>query len=144
MPALADRVFTGRVNAILPEVNATTRTIRARIELANAHGALIPGMFATLRFVSQTATDAVLLVPSEAVIETGTRKVVMLMQGEGQFSPAEIETGRQAQGWTEVKKGLQAGQKVVLSGQFLIDSEASLKGSTTRMDGAGSVQGERK
>jgi len=137
-------LFKGRVSAILPEVNATTRTIRARIELANPRLALVPGMFATVHFLPTHAAPEVLLVPSEAVIQTGTRNVVMVMHGAGQFSAADIETGAQAHGQTEVRKGLQAGQKVVVSGQFLIDSEASLKGSTARMDDAARTQGERK
>jgi len=143
-PALSGVIFKGRVSAILPEVNATTRTIKARIELANQGAALMPGMFATVHFLPAQSAAEVLLVPSEAVIQTGTRNVVMVMQGDGQFSAVDIETGREAHGQTEVRKGLQAGQKVVVSGQFLIDSEASLKGSTERLDDGAMHQGERK
>ncbi len=130
--ALPGAVFKGKVGAILPEVNPTTRTLKARIELANPSGQLVPGMFATIAF-GPADDKAVLLVPSEAVIQTGTRTVVMVIQGDGQFLPVDIERGMEANGQTEVRKGLEAGQSVVVSGQFLIDSEASLKGSLSRM-----------
>jgi Cu(I)/Ag(I) efflux system membrane fusion protein len=131
-PALPGTVFKGRVSALLPEVNATTRTLKARIELANAGHRLTPGMFATVNF-TPAARQEVLLVPTEAVIQTGTRSVVIVAQGDGKFAPVNVETGIESGGRTEIRKGLEAGQKVVVSGQFLIDSEASLKTATTRM-----------
>ena len=73
------------------------------------------------------------MVPTEAVIQTGTRSIVMLAQGDGKFVAVDVEIGAEANGQTEIRKGLNAGQTVVISGQFLIDSEASLKGTTTRM-----------
>ncbi len=133
-PALPDTVIKGKVGAILPEVNAATRTLKARIELANPGGRLVPGMFVTVS-LSQSARKDMLLVPTEAVIQTGTRSVVMLAQGGGKFQPVEVETGAEANGQTEIRKGLEAGQQVVVSGQFLIDSEASLKGTETRLTG---------
>jgi len=134
-PALPGIVFKGKVGAVLPEVSAATRTLKARIELANTGGQLIPGMFATITFVSSRSAD-VLLVPSEAVIRTGTRSVVMLAQDGGKFQPVDVELGGEGNGQTEIRRGLTAGQKIVLSGQFLLDSEASLKGTTTRMGNA--------
>jgi len=131
--ALSGVIFTGHVNAIVPEVNPTTRTLKARIELANPHGELVPGMFATIHFLSTRPNKEVILVPSEAVIQTGTRSVILVEQAQGQYAPIDIETGNEANGQTEVKKGLVLGQKVVVSGQFLIDSEASLKGNALRM-----------
>ncbi len=131
-PALAGTVFKGRVAAILPEVSSTTRTLKARIELANPGGRLVPGMFATVRLSSAAAPEA-LFVPSEAVIQTGTRTVVMVAQGDGRFAAADVEVGSEANGQSEIRKGLEAGQKVVVSGQFLIDSEASLRATGTRM-----------
>jgi Cu(I)/Ag(I) efflux system membrane fusion protein len=133
--ALPGSVFKGKVSAILPEVSPATRTLKARIELANLNGQLVPGMFATLTFASRSGAD-VLLVPSEAVIQTGTRNVVMLAQDGGKFMPVDVELGAESNGLTEIRKGLSVGQKVVTSGQFLIDSEASLKGTTTRMGDA--------
>jgi len=131
-PALSGTVFKGKVSAIVPEVNPATRTIKARVELANPSGQLIPGMFAKVNF-APAAQKEVLLVPSEAVISTGKRTVVVVAQGDGNFAPVDVDIGLDSDGQTEIRKGLAAGQKVVVSGQFLVDSEASLKGSTTRM-----------
>jgi membrane fusion protein, copper/silver efflux system len=130
--ALPGTVFTGKVSAILPEVNPATRTIKARVELANPGGRVVPGMFATVNFTPAARKD-VLLIPSEAVIQTGRRSVVFVAQGGGRFAPVEVEVGIDHNGETEIRKGLQVGQKIVISGQFLIDSEANLKASTSRM-----------
>jgi membrane fusion protein, copper/silver efflux system len=132
--ATPNKVFKGHVEALLPDVNQSTRTIKARIVLANPDRMLRPGMFASLTFAG-TGQPA-LLVPSEAVISTGTRHVVVVVDGDGKFRPVDIEVGIEDNGQTEIRKGLAAGQKVVLSGQFLIDSEASLKGTLTRMEGS--------
>jgi Cu(I)/Ag(I) efflux system membrane fusion protein len=130
--AFPGETFNGRVGAILPEVNAATRTLKARIEVANPGGKLVPGMFASVSLAPSAARET-LIVPSEAVITTGTRSVVMVVQGDGRFAPADVEVGTEANGQTEIRKGLAAGQKVVTSGQFLIDSEASMRGSAARM-----------
>ena len=131
-PSQPGGVYKGTVNALLPEVNPMTRTLKARVELANPGNRLVPGMFATINFTPR-AQQQVLTVPTEAVIQTGKRSVVMVAQGDGKFSPVDVEIGIESNGQTEIKKGLEAGQKVVVSGQFLIDSEASLKGTTNRM-----------
>jgi len=131
-PALPGAVFKGRVSAILPDVNATTRTFKARVELANPGGRLVPGMFATVNFTPMVRKE-MLLVPTEAVIQTGTRTVVVVEQGAGKFASVDVETGIEANGQTEIRKGLEAEQKVVVSGQFLIDSEASLKSTLARL-----------
>jgi len=131
-PALPGQAFKGRVAAILPEVNPATRTLKARIEVPNAGGRLTPGMFASVDFTPSTAAAA-LVVPSEAVIQTGQRRLVIVQLDDGKFQPTDVETGAEANGQTEIRKGLAAGQKVVVSGQFLIDSESSLKGTTSRM-----------
>ncbi len=131
-PALPGTVFKGRVSSLLPDVNAATRTLKARVELANPGNRLVPGMFATISF-SSAARKEILLVPTEAVIQTGKRTVVIVAQSDGKFSPVDVETGIEDGGRTEIRKGLEAGQKVVVSGQFLIDSESSLRATTTRM-----------
>jgi len=133
--AVPGTTFKGRVNAILPEVNPATRTLKARVELANPNGKLVPGMFATVNFAPAARKEA-LLVPTEAVIRTGNRSVVIVAQGDGKFAPVDVEIGIESEGRTEIRNGLEAGQKVVVSGQFLIDSEASLRGTTTRMGDA--------
>lgn len=132
-PAAPGQEFAGRVQALLPEVDAATRTLKARLELANPGGHLVPGMFVQLRF-AQPARSKSLLVPTEAVIHTGRRSVVLLAEGDGRYRPVEVKTGLEAKGQTEVLAGLAAGQRVVLSGQFLIDSEASLRGVEARLN----------
>lgn len=122
--------FTGRVIAVLPTAQAESRTLTVRIELLNRDGRLRPGMFATVH-LGDTSRSA-LLVPSEAVIRTGKRTLVMLADGKGRFRPAEVRVGREAGGQTEILAGLAAGEKVVASGQFLLDSEASLTGIAAR------------
>jgi Cu(I)/Ag(I) efflux system membrane fusion protein len=131
--SLPGTIFKGKVGALLPQVNAATRTLQARIELSNPSGELVPGMFATISFIGDQR-NRVLLVPTEAVIQTGTRTIVMVDRGDGKFDAVDLQIGAEAKGQTQVLKGLQAGQKVVVSGQFLIDSEASLKGSIGRME----------
>lgn len=128
--AFPGEIFTGRVTAILPTAQAESRTLTVRIELANRGGRLRPGMFAQVAFAGDG--KPVLLVPSEAVIRTGTRTLVMLALADGRYRPAEVRTGREGGGKTEIIAGLAAGEKVVASGQFLLDSEASLTGVAAR------------
>lgn len=131
-PALPGETFEGRVQALLPEVNPATRTLKARMELANPGARLVPGMFVRMSFADERENKA-LLVPTEAIVATGKRTLVMLAEANGRFRPAEVVTGIETGGQTEIKRGLQAGQRVVLSGQFLIDSEASLAGIEARL-----------
>jgi Cu(I)/Ag(I) efflux system membrane fusion protein len=130
-PALPGRRFEGRVQALLPEVDTATRTIRVRMETANPGRALVPGMLVQMSFAP--APKRVLLVPSDAVIHTGRRSVVMLAEEGGHFRPVEVRTGTESGDRTEIVSGLAAGQRVVLSAQFLIDSEASLRGLEARL-----------
>jgi Cu(I)/Ag(I) efflux system membrane fusion protein len=134
-PAAPGESFEGKVQAILPEVNASTRTLKARMELANPKGRLVPGMFVQMQFMDMRPEKS-LLVPTEAVIQTGRRTVVMLAEENGRFRPVGVEAGIESSGQTEIKRGLQAGQRVVVSSQFLIDSEASLRGVEARLNGA--------
>ncbi|MBX3587459.1 MAG: efflux RND transporter periplasmic adaptor subunit [Ramlibacter sp.] len=134
-PAAPGVSFEGRVQAILPDVNAATRTLKARLELNNPGTRLVPGMFVSMQFMDTRAEPA-LLIPTEAVIQTGKRTVVMVAEDNGRFRPVEVQAGIESGGQTEIKRGLQAGQKVVVSSQFLIDSEASLKGVEARLNDA--------
>jgi len=122
--------FAGRVIAVLPTAQADSRTLTVRIELPNRRGLLRPGLFATVHLGDAPRTA--LLVPSEAVILTGTRTLVMLADRKGHYRPAEVRTGAEANGQTEILAGLNDGEKVVASGQFLLDSEASLTGVAAR------------
>ena len=130
LTAFPGETFSGRIIAILPTAQADSRTVTVRIELANRGGRLRPGMFAQV-ILGGTGSTA-LLVPSEAVIRTGTRTLVMLATGNGRYQPAEVRTGREGGGQTEILEGLALGEKVVASGQFLLDSEASLTGIEAR------------
>jgi Cu(I)/Ag(I) efflux system membrane fusion protein len=136
--AFPDKTFNGRVSLILPDVNPITRTIKARIEIDNPQRLLKPGMFARLEFGSHDQRG--LMVPTEAVIYTGKRSVVIVAEGDGKFRPVEVVTGSDKGDMTEIRKGLEAGQKVVASGQFLIDSEASLTGVLARMNDPNAAQ----
>lgn len=122
--AFPGEIFSGRVTAILPQADVASRTLTARIEIPNRGGRLRPGMFATAAFTERAR--GALLVPSEAVIRTGTRNLVMLAEKDGRYRPAEVRIGATAGGQTEILAGLAPGERVVASGQFLIDSEASL------------------
>ena len=130
LTAFPDERFAGRIIAILPSAQDASRTITVRAQLPNASGRLKPGMFAQVSLTPDTRRA--LLVPSEAVIRTGRRTIVMVRQDEGGFMPAEVRIGREAGGRTEVLAGLSAGEQVVTSGQFLLDSEASLAGLDVR------------
>ena len=132
-PAAPGVTFDGKVQAILPEVNSATRTLKARLDLANPGARLVPGMFVSMQFMGIQAQKS-LLVPTEAVIQTGKRTVVILAKENGRFSPVDVQAGLESGGHTEIKRGLQAGQRVVVSSQFLIDSEASLKGVEARLN----------
>lgn len=134
VPAFTDRSFKGVVAVLLPEVNPATRTVRARIRVDNPGGRLLPGMFAAVRLGGGDKREAV-VVPTEAVIATGVRKLVMIAGAGGRFAQREVETGMEARidgvDVTEIRRGVEAGEKVVVSGQFLFDSEASLKSTGT-------------
>jgi Cu(I)/Ag(I) efflux system membrane fusion protein len=131
---LPGRSFEGRIDYIYPELKAETRTVKARVSLRNPGMLLMPGMFAEVEvFANERRT---LTVPSEAVIQTGTRSVVIVQEGE-RFRPAEVKHGMEHDGRTEILAGLKAGETVVVSGQFLIDSEASLRGALARLEGGG-------
>ena len=129
-PAYSGDVRRGVIDYIFQTLTAQSRTAQVRITLPNPGGRLRQGMFAnvTLRGTGGTA----LAVPSEAVIETGRRQLVVVKRA-GRFIPQEVQTGRDGGEWTEIVSGLQPGEQVVASGQFLIDSEASLQGFLSRL-----------
>jgi Cu(I)/Ag(I) efflux system membrane fusion protein len=140
LTAFPGEAFIGRVLALLPEANMDTRTVRVRIELPNVGGRLRPGMFAQVRLDSGDPTT-VLSVSSESVIQTGTRSVVIVAGANGRFLPTEVRTGGDVAGRTIILEGLTEGQEVVSSGQFLIDSEASLESVLLRLGSTGTTPG---
>jgi membrane fusion protein, copper/silver efflux system len=133
LSALPGRSFEGRVDYVYPGLDTATRTVRARLVFANRDGALKPGMYANVAILAGAQQDA-LLVPVESVIRTGKRTVVIVAEGEGRFRPAEVTLGPEHEGTIVILAGLEEGQQVVTSGQFLIDSEASLRGMYQRLD----------
>jgi len=135
VPAFPGETFDGAIETLLPEVDATTRTQTARVVLKNPDHRLAPGMYASIEIATSVAAESV-LIPTEAVIATGTRNVVIVDAGGGHFRAQEVRLGDESGGKTVVLDGVKEGDKVVLSGQFLIDSEASLTGTLARLEGS--------
>jgi Cu(I)/Ag(I) efflux system membrane fusion protein len=129
-PAYPTDIRRGVVDYVFPSLVAQSRTAQVRITLSNPAGRLKQGMFANVTM--HGAGGTALVVPSEAVIDTGRRQVVVVKRG-GTFIPQEVKTGRDYDEWTEIVAGLAPGEQVVASGQFLIDSEASLQGFLNRL-----------
>ena len=125
LAALPGAPLAGKVVFIYPYLNEQTRTVSVRIELPNGDGSLKPGMFGTVAIAVDLGEA--LVIDDQAVIETGTRKLVFVSTGEGQIDPREVVTGARADGLVVILEGLQAGEKVVTSAQFLVDSESRLK-----------------
>jgi Cu(I)/Ag(I) efflux system membrane fusion protein len=132
--AFPGETVTGRVIAILPGVDPAARALTVRIELPNRDGRIRPGLSAEVQIAGAAAQA--LTVPSEAVIRSSRRALVIVAEDRGRYRPVEVTLGRQANDRTEVLTGLAEGQQVVASGQFLIDSEASLQGVLDRLSAA--------
>ena len=125
-------VFRGTVRFVDPEFSEATRTLRMKIEVPNPEGRLRSGMFGTVRFHPTSAPDA-LVVPTQAVLRTGQRNLVILDLGEGSFAPREVQTGHEGGGYVEILEGLEEHDRIVTSSQFLIDSESSLQEAVQKM-----------
>jgi len=130
--------FTGHIREVLPGISTGSRTLQARLAIDNKDLALTPGMLMRARIGGAT-TASRLVVPSEAVITTGKRSIVIVKQADGRLQPVSVTTGNDSGSDTEVLSGLSEGEQVVASGQFLIDSEASLKSVLPRLEAAGSA-----
>jgi membrane fusion protein, copper/silver efflux system len=140
VPALPGEHFQGRVDYLYPELTPTTRTLKVRVVVKNPDRRLRPGMFAAVH-LRGTTQDQVLTVPTEAVIMTGTRSVVIVADDATHFRPALVRVGAEHGGRSEILEGLSVGQNVVASGQFLIDSEASLRGAFDNLAGSNEAPG---
>lgn len=142
LTAFPGRPFTGRVDYIYPTLAEASRTLKARITVGNLDGRLKPGMYATVRMTTPTRTA--LTAPASAVIRTGERTMVFVDMGGGRLMPHEVETGRTGVDYVEVLAGVEPGQRVVTSAQFLLDSESNL-GEVMKammgMSGTGSMEG---
>src|SRR5258706_124951 len=141
VPALPGERFEGQVDYLYPELTQATRTLKVRVVVKNPREHLRPGMFATahLHGIKQ---DHVLTVPSEAVIKTGTRSVIIVPDDRTHFHPALVRVGTEQGGRSEILEGLTLGQSVVASGQFLIDSEADLRGAFDNLAGSNESKSE--
>ena len=124
--SLPDRTFSGRVALVYPHLNAETRTVRVRVELANSNLLLRPDMFVEAQ-VDTGAPAPVLAVPLSALIDSGDRQVVLIDKGEGRFEPRPVRLGRRGNGYVEIREGVALGELVVTSATFLIDAESNLK-----------------
>ncbi len=134
LQADAAQTFDGELKEVLPQVNANTRTLQARFEVDNKDGRLTPGMLLRLQIAGPKAMR--LVVPAEAVIRTGKRAVVIVRNASGAFEPRDVSLGADLGDDLEVTRGLNDGDQVVASGQFLIDSEARLRSVLGSMQGA--------
>jgi RND family efflux transporter MFP subunit len=128
-----DRTIDGTVQRVLPQVEDLTRTATARIVLPNSDGLLRPGMFVDVRFAAQLAADAV-LVPDLAVLRSGEHNTVFVALEGGSFEPRDVTLGARSEGGLyQVLKGLRTGERVVTSGQFMLDSESQLREAIQKM-----------
>lgn len=134
VPAFPGRKWEGKVDYIYPELEAKTRTLRVRLVFDNPEGLLKPNMFADVDIFAGPRS-AVLSVPEAAVIITGEREAIVKALPEGRFKPTDVVTGLHQGGWVEIIGGVDEGDQVVVSGQFLIDSESSLQASFNRIGG---------
>ncbi len=129
---LPGKKFEGRVEYIYPDLDQMTRALTVRLKFDNPGEALKPNMFGDV-YIFAGAKKNIIVVPRESVIRTGTSERVILAKDGGRFEPREVVTGIESGDWIEIQSGLDEGEDVVISGQFLIDSEASTKASFTRM-----------
>jgi Cu(I)/Ag(I) efflux system membrane fusion protein len=142
VPAHPGRVWKGTVDYLYPELDPKTRTLRVRLVFENPDVLLRPNMFAEVVIYGGPKEDA-LKIPRESLIVTGERESVVRALGEGRFQPVDVVTGMQRGGEVEILSGLKEGEEIVVSGQFLIDSESSLQASFMRMaaDGGSAKEG---
>ena len=125
--AYPGQVFEGRVSFLYPTLTTETRTAKVRVELPNRGGLLKPAMYANVEFLAGRAKGKVLTVPDSAVLDSGTRQIVLVQRGEGTFEPRQVKLGMFGDGYVEVLDGLRTGETVVTSGNFLIDAESNLR-----------------
>lgn len=123
-----EKEFSSRIDFIYPSISSTTRSAKVRFEIPNYNGRLKPQMYSNITVKINLGSK--LSIPDDAVLDTGTRQVVFVDHGEGNFEPREVMTGIRAEGFREVTMGLKAGEKVASAATFLIDSEAQLKNVT--------------
>lgn len=134
LDAYPGRNWQGKLEYLYPELDARTRTLPIRLVVENPEGVLHPNMYARVN-INTTQRPKVLSVPRDALIITGTREAVIVALGDGKFQPVDVLSGLHQDDRVEIRQGLKAGDEVVVSGQFMIDSEASLQASFQRLSG---------
>ncbi len=139
--AYPGRSFAGRVGFVYPTVADQTRTAQVRIEIPNPDGLLKAGMYASVEIVSPQGPEDVLAVPESAVLDSGVRQVVLVDHGDGRFEPRAVSLGERADGYVAVTEGVDAGERVVVSANFLIDAESNLKAALEGFTGGGGTGG---
>jgi multidrug efflux pump subunit AcrA (membrane-fusion protein) len=128
---LPGRTWIGKVTFIAPVLDETTRTVKVRVEFANPDGVLKPEMYSEV--LLERPLGRVVAVPESAVLTTGTRSIVFVAKGGGQFEPREVEPGARVDSYYEIREGLAGGEDVVTQANFLVDSESRLKAALTGM-----------
>ena len=139
--AVPGTILRGKLTYIYPYADSKTRTIKARLEFDNRELLLKPDMFANVT-IHASPRQNVVVVPSEAIVRSGLREQVFVVREPGKFEPRVVEIGLSGGGSTEIRSGISGGEEVVVSAQFLIDSEASLKASMLRMSGVPAISPE--
>jgi Cu(I)/Ag(I) efflux system membrane fusion protein len=130
--AVPGTTFEGQLTYIYPYAERRTRTIKARLEFANGDLLLKPDMYANVIIRAQPQANVV-AVPSEAVVRSGVREKVFVVNEPGKFEPRDVVIGVSSEGWTEISDGIEPGEQVVVSAQFLIDSESKLREAVSKM-----------
>jgi Cu(I)/Ag(I) efflux system membrane fusion protein len=133
--AYTDKEFKGKIAFIYPTLNNATRTVQVRVELANPNGLLKPAMFANVE-LAVSNSGKVLTVPTSAVIDSGTRQIVLVQLAQGRFEPRIVKLGSRSENFVEVLEGIAEGEQVVTSANFLIDAESNLKAALGGMGGS--------
>ncbi len=125
--AYPGRSFAGRVDFVYPNISPDTRTAKIRIQVANGDGLLKTDMYATVELAAPMAATPVVAVPESAVLDTGTKQVVLIERGAGLYEPHTVKLGARADGYVVVENGVAADDKVVIGANFLIDAESNLR-----------------
>jgi Cu(I)/Ag(I) efflux system membrane fusion protein len=134
--AWPQRTFVGRVDFIYPTFASETRTVKVRVELPNSNGLLKPGLYGSVSLAAEGGEAPGLAVPDSAILDSGTRQLVLVRLAQGLFEPRTVKLGRKADGYVEVLHGLAEGEEVVTSANFLLDAESNLKAALQGMEAA--------
>jgi RND family efflux transporter MFP subunit len=129
---LPGATITAQIHTVQPEVSPETRTVQLTLDVPNPENRLKVGMYGTVRFEPIAARDA-LAIPSQAVIRTGERNIVVVALGDGRFQPKEVSLGVESDGFVQIVDGVTADDRIVTSAQFMIDSESNLRAAVQRM-----------